>query len=64
MAQPVKINLNKKVDPKQKTIQTINIDAQGFRKIKNENPFTRETGVTSQPVPADLPTIGKSASTG
>ena len=26
-AQPVKINLNKKLDPKQKTIQTLNIDA-------------------------------------
>ena len=36
---PVKIDLNKKLDPKKKTIQTFNIDAQGFRKTKNENPL-------------------------
>ena len=30
-AHPVKIDLNKKLDPKQKTIQNFNIDAQGFR---------------------------------
>ena len=29
---PVKIDVNKKLDSKQKTIQTFNIDAQGFRK--------------------------------
>ena len=46
-AHPVKIDLNKKFDPKQKTIQTFNIDAQGFRKRRNENPPTREIGVTS-----------------
>ena len=45
--QPVKIDLNKKLDPKQKTIQTLNIDAQGFRKTKNENPLTWKIGVTS-----------------
>ena len=47
VSQPIKINLNKKLDPKQKTIQTFNIDAQGFRKTKNENPLTLEIGVTS-----------------
>ena len=47
IAQPVKIDLNKKSFPKQKTIQNFNIDAQGFRKTKNENPPTWEIGVTS-----------------
>ena len=37
-SQPVKIDLNKMLDPKQKTIQTFNIDAQRFTKTKNENP--------------------------
>ena len=46
-AQPVKIDLNKKFLPKQKTIQNFLIDAQGFRKTKNENPPTWEMGVTS-----------------
>ena len=46
-AQPVKIDLNKKSLPKQKTIQNFTIDAQGFRKTKNENPPTWEMGVTS-----------------
>ena len=46
-AQPIKMILNKKLDPKQKTIQTFNIDAQGFGKIRNENPPTWEIGVTS-----------------
>ena len=45
--QPVKIDLKKKLDPKEKTIQTFNIDAQGFRKTKNENPSMWEIGVTS-----------------
>ena len=40
-----KIDLNKKLDPKKKTIQTFNIDAQRFRKTKNENPPTWEIGV-------------------
>ena len=44
---PAKIDLDKKWLPKQKTIQNFNIDAQGFRKIRNENPPTREIGVTS-----------------
>ena len=47
IAHPAKIDLNKKWLPKQKTIQTFNIDAQGFRKIRNENHPTREIGVTS-----------------
>ena len=47
MAQPAKLDLNKKSFPKQKTIQNFTIDAQGFRKTKNENPPTWETGVTS-----------------
>ena len=63
-AQPTKIDLNKKSLPKQKTIQNFTIDAQGFRKTKNENPPTRGMGVTSYPVPADLPTLGRLASTG
>ena len=45
--QPVKLDLNKKTFPKQKTIQNFTIDAQGFRKTKNENPPTWEMGVTS-----------------
>ena len=47
LTQPVKIDLNKKLDSKQKTIQIFNIDAQGFRKSKNENPMTWEIGVAS-----------------
>ena len=45
--QPAKLDLNKKSFPKQKTIQNFTIDAQGFRKTKNENPPTREMGVTT-----------------
>ena len=37
-SQPTKIDLNKKSFPKQKTIQNFTIDAQWFRKTKNENP--------------------------
>ena len=44
---PVKTDLNKKLDPKEKAFQTFNIDAQGFRKTKNDNPPTWEIGVTS-----------------
>ena len=44
---PVKIDLKKKLDPKQKNIQAFNIDAQVFRKTRNENPPTWEIGVTS-----------------
>ena len=44
---PAKIDLNKKWLPKQKTIQNFNIDAQGFRKTRNENPPTWEIGITS-----------------
>ena len=47
LSQPVKVDLNKKSLPKQKTIQNFNIDAQGFRKTRNENPPTQEIGVTS-----------------
>ena len=39
---PVRIDLNQKLDPKQKTIQIFNIYAQGFRKSKNENPPLQE----------------------
>ena len=46
-AQPVKLDLNKKSLPKQKNIQNFTIDAQGFRKTKNENPPTWEIRVTS-----------------
>ena len=46
--QSIKIDLNKKLDSKQKTIQIFNIDAQGFRKPKkNENPPILEIGVSS-----------------
>ena len=41
------MNLDKKSLPKQKTIQNFTIDAQEFRKTKNENPLMREMGVTS-----------------
>ena len=44
---PAKIDLDKKWLPKQKTIQNFNIIALGFRKTRNENPLTQETGVTS-----------------
>ena len=45
--QPAKIDLNKKSLPEQKTIQNSTIDAQGFRKTRNENPSTWEIEVTS-----------------
>ena len=45
--QPVKLNWNKKLDPKQKTIQALNIDAYGFRKTRYENPPTWEKEDTS-----------------
>ena len=47
LTQPVKIGLNKKLLPKQKTIEIISFVAQAFRKTKNENPLTREIGVAS-----------------
>ena len=47
LTQPVKIDLNEKLDSKQKTIQTFNIDAKRFRKTKNKNLLTREVGVAS-----------------
>ena len=46
-AQPAKLDLCKKSLPKQKTFQNFTIDAQWFRKTKNENPPTWEMGVTS-----------------
>ena len=39
-----KIDLNKKWLSKQKTIQNFNIDAQGFRKTRNESPPMLEIG--------------------
>ena len=47
LSQPIKLDLNKKLDPKQSAIQTFNNYAQGFRKTRNENPPTQEMGVTS-----------------
>ena len=47
LSHPVKIGLNKKLLSEQNTIQAFNIDAQGFRKTRNENPLTQEIGVTS-----------------
>ena len=41
--QPAKLDLNKKSFSKQKTIQNFTIDAQGFRKTRNENSPTWET---------------------
>ena len=64
LAHSAKIDLNKKWFPKQKTILNFNIDAQGFRKTRNENPPKWEIGVTSRPVLADLPLVGKSAGMG
>ena len=45
--QPEKVDLDRKSFPKQMTIQNFAIDAQGFRKTKNENPPTWEIEVTS-----------------
>ena len=61
---PTQIDLNKKSLPKQETIQNFNIDAQGFRITRNENPPTQEIGVTNYLEPANLPTMGRSADTG
>ena len=47
IAQPAKLDLDKKSLPKQKTIQNFTIDTQGFRKTRNENPQMREIEVTS-----------------
>ena len=47
LSQLVKLDLNKKSLPKQKTIQNFTIDAQGFRKTKNENPPIWEVEVTT-----------------
>ena len=44
---PAKIDLDKKWLPKQKTIQSFDIDALGFRKTRNENPPTWEIEVPS-----------------
>ena len=40
--QPAKLDLNKKSLSKQKTIQNFTIEAQRFRKIKNEYPPKRK----------------------
>ena len=46
-AHPAKTDSNKKWLPQQYTIQNFNIDAQGFRKTRNENPPMREIAVTN-----------------
>ena len=46
-SQPAKLDLNKKSLSKQEIIQNFSIDAQGFRKTKNENPPTWEIRFTS-----------------
>ena len=46
-SQPAKLDLDKETLPKQKTMQNFTIDAQGVRKMRNENPPTREIEVTS-----------------
>ena len=43
----VQTDLNKKSGAMHQTLISFNIDAQGFRKTKNENPLTQEIGVTS-----------------
>ena len=63
VSHPVKIDLNKELDSKQKTIQTLNINAQGFRKTKNENSPKQKIGVTSSSVPVNVPIVGRSTST-
>ena len=45
--QTIKIDLNKELLPQQKSIEIFIIDAQAFRKTKNENPLMREIGVAS-----------------
>ena len=45
--QPAKTDFNKKSLPRQKTIQNFTINAQGFRKTKNENPPKWEIEVTN-----------------
>ena len=45
IAHPFKIDLNKKRDSKQKTIQTFNIDGQRFRKTENGSPLTQDVRV-------------------
>ena len=45
--QPIEMDLNKKLLPKQKTIQIFNTDAKGFRKTRNENLPTWDIGLTS-----------------
>ena len=42
-----KTDLNKKYGAIHQTLIKFNIDAQGFRKTKSENPPTQEIGVTS-----------------
>ena len=42
-----KTDLNKKSGAMHQTLIFFNIDAQGFRKTKNEYPRTREMGVAS-----------------
>ena len=42
-----KTDLNKKSGALNQTLIIFNIDAQGFRKTKNENPPMQEMGVTS-----------------
>ena len=64
LPQPIKTDLDKKSLLKQKTFQNFNIDAQGFRKTRNENPAMQEIEITIKPVPADLTMTGRSASTG
>ena len=45
--QSAKLDLNEKSLIKQTTVRNFTIDAQGFRKTKNENPPTWEIEVTS-----------------
>ena len=64
ISQHVKVDLNKKLDPKQKIIQTFNIDAQGFRKTKNEKSSDMGNKTYQLTSTASLPMVGRLAGTG
>ena len=48
--EPVKIYLNKKLDPKQNTIQTFNINAQWLKKNKKASMFGARRGIYASSV--------------
>ena len=64
MSHHAKSDLNKESGAMHQTLISFKIDAQGFRKTKNENPPKQEIGVTSKPVLTDMPIVGRLAGTG